>query len=145
MITKLLASALTAPILAPSMIVTSIAIADTPSIVIYTYDESGNRISRVKYAENTPEGINAFSDSSEIRVVTALPNPTSGLLSIELSADAGTAANSVSLYSLEGTHLRDWGEFAEPMQIDLSPYPAGWYVIHVYMGRSIESIKILKY
>ncbi len=143
MTTRLLCSTLTA-LTALLPVATSVAFADTPTVVQYTYDQSGNRIRRAVASETNQQSISAISNSDSISVVSASPNPTSGLVTVDIVSDEDEAVATLSLYSLEGTHLKDWGEFVESLQIDLSSYRSGWYIIHVYVGQQIESIKILK-
>ncbi len=141
----LLLAALTAAITMPLLPVAE-SVGQTPSTtVVYTYDASGNRIKRaIKNSESNPMGIAAMSDSIHIPLAVATPNPTTGFVSVELVNTDEPIAIGMGLYSLEGTHLKDWGAFSESIQIDLSAYPSGWYVIHVNIGQTIESIKILK-
>lgn len=118
---------------------------ETATVIQYTYDESGNRIRRaVKDSETNPLGIASLPDSTHAPVAVANPNPTAGIVTVELVGGENPMADGISLFSLEGSPIKNWGAFSQSLQIDLSPYPSGWYVLFVNTKESAGRIKILK-
>jgi len=114
-------------------------------LVQYSYDASGNRISRslVTPAKSPAALSDSIKDPFENIFVTATPNPTSGLVTIELSGMECSEELTFGVYSLEGANILQ-GDILESVQLDMSPYQSGWYIVHIYKGDAVKSTKILK-
>lgn len=114
-------------------------------IVQYSYDASGNRISRaIVTPAKSPASIgDSIKDSFENITITATPNPTSGPVKIELSGMEYVEELMFGVYSLEGACILQ-GNILESIQLDISPYQSGWYIINIYKDYAVKSTKILK-
>lgn len=118
---------------------------DGGKVVQYTYDASGNRIKRtVTVQTKSPSAIgDSIPDPYEYISLTATPNPTNGMAIVVLSGIENQESLSLGLYNLEGTILLQ-GDITDSVQLDLSSYPAGWYVVRIHFGETVKSVKILK-
>ncbi|MCM1504433.1 MAG: T9SS type A sorting domain-containing protein [Muribaculum sp.] len=143
---NLLLVALAAALMSPHALRADTTMPSSSTVVQYTYDESGNRIRRaVKDSETNPLGIASLSDSTHHPIAVVSPNPTSGSVTVDVTDNNGVLPiDSMGLYNLDGTFIGSWGAFSGSLQIDLTPYPSGWYVLRLYTENTVESIKILK-
>ena len=117
----------------------------------FTYDASGNRLSRViplKSAriENKDTLANkqlTFEDMIGNRPVKIYPNPTKGLLKVEIPF-TGEASATLKVFSPDGALVKSLivtGTFTE---IDLIDKPAGMYVLRISIGEVSAEWKIIK-
>ena len=116
-----------------------------PKVVKYTYDASGNRLTRasISQAKSPAAARDSVSNPFENIHVTATPNPTPGIVTVQLSGMGNPEELPLGLYSLEGTNILQ-ENILESIQLDLTPYPAGWYIVKIHIGDTLKSIKILK-
>lgn len=107
--------------------------------LVYEYDLSGNMTIR----EFSPPILYSMdSDSLEIMYCSVYPNPTSGIVNIDLMSD-GESINDVYISGLNGnvSHI----PFIERSnQIDISSMPNGWYILSIRLNHIVEKHKILK-
>ena len=115
------------------------------TILQYVYDASGNRIKRtIIPSSKSPMAINgAVTDSIENFSIIATPNPTTGLVNVELSGYECESELPLGLYSLDGGCMLQSHIF-NSLQLDLTSLPSGWYIIRIHVGEIIKSVKILK-
>ena len=114
--------------------------------LLYSYDASGNRISRSvtincngsrKLVED--QG-NTVSDK-EVRVY---PNPTDGSFKVLIPADIKNENSSYELYDINGVLISAGEIFEFETYIDVGDHPAGVYLLKITNGDDIISKIVLK-
>ena len=114
--------------------------------VEYTYDTAGNRILREPWnpSQGPSNKTNPFdqevntepqSDDLESANINMYPNPTTGLLLIQLKGKAiSDQAGQISIYSAQGDLVRNYPLEAglDELEIDLSNLPSGMYFIQLF-------------
>lgn len=117
----------------------------------YTYDNAGNRLTRQKEIVVQTRG--ALSDEEEPSVyeeelsetkVTIYPNPTRGMLKVDISGVEKFENARISLYDLTGKLLQQWAGISQSNAIDLSERTPGMYIMQVVYNGKISSWKIIK-
>ena len=117
----------------------------------YTYDNAGNRLTRQK--EIVVQTSGALSDEEEPSVyeeelsetkVTIYPNPTRGMLKVDISGVEKFENARISLYDLTGKLLQQWAGISQSNEIDLSERTPGMYIMQVAYNGKISSWKIIK-
>lgn len=117
----------------------------------YTYDNAGNRLTRQKEIVVQTRG--ALSDEEEPSVyeeelsetkVTIYPNPTRGMLKIDISGVEKFENARISLYDLTGKLLQQLAGISQSNEIDLSERTPGMYIMQVAYNGKISSWKIIK-
>lgn len=117
----------------------------------YTYDNAGNRLTRQKEIVVQTRG--ALSDEEEPSVyeeelsetkVTIYPNPTRGMLKVDISGVEKFENARISLYDLTGKLLQQWAGISQSNEIDLSERTPGMYIMQVAYNGKINSWKIIK-
>jgi myo-inositol-hexaphosphate 3-phosphohydrolase len=117
----------------------------------YTYDNAGNRLTRQKEIVVQTRG--ALSDEEEPSVyeeelsetkVTIYPNPTRGMLKVDISGVEKFENARISLYDLTGKLLQQWAGISQSNTIDLSERTPGMYIMQVAYNGKISSWKIIK-
>lgn len=122
----------------------------------FTYDDSGNRTARtilllkraitanseteLQMPEYKHEQIEENIGSSIVKIY---PNPTDGLLNIELHNKNGQKTF-IRLYNVNGKMLIDKIVYDQNTVIDLSEQPAGIYILNVTIENKTMEWKIIK-
>lgn len=124
----------------------------------YGYDGSGNRTAREKVITlksadlmadslSNPSAKTAdkeiFGDSVEKRQITIYPNPTKGIVNVEIGLEGGDNAR-ITVFDLRGrmlVGLKGIGRFTD---IDLSNQPMGTYLMKISIGNKTTTWKIIK-
>ena len=117
----------------------------------YTYDSAGNRLTRQKEIVVQTRG--ALSDEEEPSVyeeelsetkVTIYPNPTRGMLKVDISGVEKFENARISLYDLTGTLLQQWGSISQSNMVDISDRTPGMYIMQIVYNGNTSSWKIVK-
>ena len=117
----------------------------------YTYDNAGNRLTRQKEIVVQTRG--ALSDEEEPSVyeeelsetkVTIYPNPTRGMLKVDISGVEKFENARISLYDLTGKLLQQWAGISQSNEIDLSERTPGMYIMQIVYNGNASSWKIIK-
>ena len=133
--------------------------------VQYSYDNAGNRISKVIFL-NSSRGMqddasddNAPRTRAEVsendvfpryedrlgeRNVVIYPNPTRGMLQIEFQGYGEMQDARLLLYNMQGSLLRQVNNVESSVTLDLSPYPAGMYILILMEGFERSEWRIIK-
>jgi len=119
-------------------------------LVSYAYDYAGNRISRkVVPLNSNPTHVKAAEPAPVVdqlgeRKITVYPNPTQGALAVEITGGDAKDAIHLVIFSAQGIQLRNIKVTTSTTPIDMSPYPAGWYILQVQAGDKLKEFKIVK-
>ena len=119
----------------------------------YTYDSAGNRINRkaiqsfkktmARHQANTSEDQRA-SDMLHDHSITICPNPTDGLLRINVSGLKGTDDCSLCFYTSLGTLIMTENVKKENIDINISNQPAGIYLLKITINDKVTTWKVIK-
>lgn len=128
------------------LIVPTISIAQAS--VEFTYDDSGNRISRtvISLKSATTNGLEAkepIEAQIGLQEARIYPNPTEGLLRIDLP-NLEIANASLYVYDLHGKLLSHQTATAFNNEINLFSYPDGVYLLIVQIEQNKREWKIIK-
>lgn len=117
----------------------------------YTYDDAGNRLTRKKEivvqtrgALNNGEEPSVYEEELSETKVTIYPNPTKGMLKVDISEVEQFENAQISLYDLTGKLLQQWAGISQSNTIDLSERTPGMYIMQVAYNGKISSWKIIK-
>ncbi|MBA7570757.1 hypothetical protein ES708_12510 [subsurface metagenome] len=118
----------------------------------FTYDDAGNRESRylieLKSTDEASEEADKQSNFSisEKRNILVFPNPTEGLLAIEIidgELDEGTPIQ-MNIYTLKGDLITSKEYASKTIEIDLSDQPPGTYLLDLNIGEDKHNFMIVK-
>ncbi len=119
--------------------------------VAYDYDNAGNRISRkivplttAQAAKKNSETPAPVTDQLGERKITVYPNPTQGALAVEITGGDTKDAIRLTLFGPQGTQLQSINATATITPVNMSSYPAGWYILRVQAGAKNTEFKIVK-
>ncbi len=125
--------------------------AQVPTIE-YIYDQAGNRVSRrviplqqnIKKHTVPTDSIEVVKDFLGEMEVKLYPNPTKGLLLVEVTGGKSDKEMDLILYNGGGQTLVNKQATTGLNNLDLSNYPAGWYILQVKAGTEKKEYKIIK-
>ena len=124
--------------------------------VEYAYDAAGNRIGRVvttlRLAVTPPTRVSQQQvDTVPPSVVPAgelsvkiWPNPTKGIIRLQVSGRRDDSPFGLRLYSSSGILLKESEETADIIEIDLSGYSAATYLLRFSCQGETKVVKIIK-
>lgn len=116
---------------------------------VYEYDDAGNRIQRLIREINMKTGDALLTDTLPFTEqlnnieVKIYPNPTEGLLKLELVNVVDENNVTVKLFDMNGRQLliQNISILAE---LDLSSFPTGKYILHILADGNTSSWAIIK-
>ena len=117
----------------------------------FTYDASGNRLSRIiplKSARIANKDTLAsqqktFDDLIGNRPVKIYPNPTKGLLKVEIPFTEELTAT-IGIFTLQGALVKRQEVNSTFTEIDLNEQPTGMYILRISIGELSSEWKIIK-
>lgn len=117
----------------------------------YDYDMAGNRIARKvvplnspNYAKQHVETLAPVEEQLGERKITVYPNPTRGALSVEITGGDQKDQLILSVFSSQGVQLQNIKATAITTPVNMSAYPAGWYILRLQVGDKMTEFKIIK-
>ena len=117
----------------------------------YTYDDAGNRLTRKKEIVvqtrgnlNNGEEPSVYEEELSETKVIIYPNPTKGMLKVDISGVEKFENAQISLYDLTGKLLQRWAGISQSNTIDLSERTPGLYIMQIAYNGKISSWKIIK-
>lgn len=121
--------------------------ADTLS---FSYDSAGNRVKREivvekKSAPSKADGNSEyFSEMLSEKEIKLYPNPTEGLLKIEICGFGDTDNCELSIYNMSGQQIRSIQVTSPVTDIDISTQPNGMYIFLITLNGDESTWKIIK-
>lgn len=116
----------------------------------YSYDAAGNRIKKEiilsqqdassKYVSKS----NLFSDKLCDKTVYIHPNPTSGVLKVEITGYDNSDSGALHVFNLAGQHLFNLNITSAFTQLDISEQPKGIYILQLELNGESSIWKIIK-
>lgn len=118
----------------------------------YTYDESGNRIKKEIVLSSTrsvpgnmeEEEPATYEEKLRETQVTIYPNPTKGILKVDISGVDKFENAQISLYDLTGKLLQQWTSISQSNVIDLAGQTPGMYIMQIAYNGQVSRWKIIK-
>lgn len=121
------------------------ASADT---VLFSYDSAGNRVKREivieKKSAPSNDGADCFSDMLSEKEIKIYPNPTEGLLKVEISGYEDLDDCRFSIYNMSGQQI--WTSYVRsPLtEVDITSRPNGMYIFLIALNGEESTWKIIK-
>ncbi len=123
----------------------------------FNYDSGGNRIERKLHVEKfkpgeSKSGIMSESgseikatdlDSRETSIII-YPNPSRGILKIEILNMPEDSKKELSIYDLNGTRLLIKKDFGTPSEVDISRFRDGVYIMRIKINNTVSDWKVIK-
>ena len=110
----------------------------------YVYDNSGNRVATLKQSdlrqENGETGLNDIPAISSDGNIHVYPNPTSGIIHVDIEDSQSVNDVRIMLYDLSGKPVAK----CDKGVIDISNQPNGVYVLKVMLNDKVNTLKIIK-
>ena len=126
----------------------------------YTYDAAGNRLTRTIYmssplrsatvaVDEEPEEEplpqeKIYSDHLNQTNIFIYPNPTKGLLRVEINDNVENKPVSLQMYDMNGRVLQQESNVVSSVTLDLSNQPAGTYILKLTSDTEKKEWKIIK-
>lgn len=114
--------------------------------VMYVYDAAGNRIKREILFEQSQSKsqVVAYSDMLDEKEIKIYPNPTEGELRVEIFNELKKTEGIVTVHGNNGAMIYTTPIINGSASLDISSCPNGLYILHVKIGDSVSSWKIIK-
>ena len=123
----------------------------------FGYDASGNRTSRwvirIRSAKIPKDSLSltspkkteseVFKEMLDNKEVTIYPNPTKGLLTVEIPLSNNDQAR-ITLHDVQGRTLMEFKNVSTTTQIDLSGQPPAIYLLRIFINNKPMTWKIIK-
>lgn len=125
-------------------------VAYSQTILHFNYDDAGNRTSRwiemkkTTLAESDSLEITPLSDQIDQIIIKIYPNPSKGLITVDISNLPENVPASLSICNIEGKSLEYIDVQMPSNHFDLSSFPNGIYVLRVTAGTNKAEWKIVK-
>ena len=116
----------------------------------YSYDAAGNRIKKEitipQQNANKKSAVEAdfFSDRLCSKAIRIYPNPTSGMLKIEICGYENSDNGYLYVYNLAGQHIITVDITSSFTQLDISDKPKGIYILQIEINGETSIWKIIK-
>lgn len=116
-----------------------------------SYDKNGNRtVFNVVDCSNAIRGDDVVDDNvvdnyeDETDELFVYPNPNDGRFRVNLKTDDENSLSKVYVYDNKGILICQ-KEFIETIDIDISSYPAGLYLLRIIRDDSVRSVIVVKF
>jgi hypothetical protein len=115
----------------------------------FGYDNAGNRISRAIVtlkSATVQDGLTAINPIEEkigFTTTRIYPNPTKGLLHLEISTEINQSAY-YTVHDINGKLILKNNSFQNQTDVNLSLHPAGIYILRVFIGTDSKEWKVIK-
>lgn len=124
-------------------------IASQTTNVEFNYDADGNMILRKiivvpSNIKGNPNQDDVISEEIGQQKIKIYPNPTNGIIKLDISEIDDLLNNYCLIYSLNGTLLLNKKISGSLTEIDLSSYETGSYLMDIHLGDKISRWKVIK-
>jgi hypothetical protein len=115
----------------------------------FGYDNAGNRISRTIVtlkSATVQDGLTAINPIEEkigFTTTRIYPNPTKGILHLEISTEINQSAY-CTVHDINGKLILKNNSFQNQTDVNLSLHPAGIYILRVFIGTDSKEWKVIK-
>lgn len=120
--------------------------------IVFEYDDAGNCILKrktivlQKVKQQIDDELNAEPETGTLGNTTIVihPNPTHGVLLIEINGDLSEAPYQVNLSNTSGKLMQQKHFSDSALTLDMTEYPAGVYILQIKQGKEAKEWKIIK-
>ena len=126
----------------PIVLMTCSVSAYSQNKISYQYDAAGNRISREILFSQSQMAIN--TDMLGEHKITISPNPTEGLLRVEILDGGDAIDGDAMVYSANGSLVASAPLKSSVTELNIGSCPSGIYLLHIKQGNSKLVWKIIK-
>ena len=120
--------------------------------IVYSYDESGNRVDAERIivytrgSNNNSRSAHArmYMDSLSLARITIYPNPTEGDLKIEITGVTDLTSSSLTICDMKGKVLHQIQELSESNELDITDYADGIYLLIIRIKEESTTWRIIK-
>jgi hypothetical protein len=120
--------------------------------IVYEYDAAGNRVLRKNEVSMQAKKANADEQTTDIfeeelpeMKISIFPNPTKGILQIEISNANTLQGVEIRLYNPQGALIRQLSNLSEMTTLDISEQSGGIYIMQIVLNdNEISTWKIIK-
>lgn len=113
--------------------------------VKYTYDLAGNRIRReIVFPRYKTNDSTHYTDQIADHVIKIFPNPTEGLLQIEVNNIQPDFNATAALFSSNGMLVSEKKNITSSISFNISEQPAGIYFLRFRTGEETKTWRIIK-
>jgi hypothetical protein len=123
----------------------------TTGDILFAYDNTGNRVERIIYfssPRNTRNAMQeeetAISEELNSNIIRIYPNPTEGILRIEITGYKDETNGTIRLYSSSGNPVYNNSINGTITDIDLTEQVSGIYVLIIAVNNETSTWKIVK-
>ena len=115
--------------------------------VTYAYDNAGNRTARTVTLNKSPqaqETVTALPDLIAEKAIVIYPNPTKGILSVEIKDYTDQLQAEFRLMDMSGKTISSKKAVSGYQTFDLSHQAAGVYLLHIRINGESVVWKVIK-
>lgn len=130
--------------------IAGLSVAQNPLPIEISYDAAGNRIMRkVLQISMMSKGGNHtdstyYIDQMQSVQMVVYPNPTQGKIYVELPKMEESVPNMFRLYDNQGKLIYESVVLGNTLEIDISLYPTGCYMVELYVNGERTTWKLIK-
>lgn len=114
----------------------------------FSYDTAGNRIKREIIMEtkalDTKSTTDCFSESIAKQDIKIYPNPTDGIIKVEISVFDDTDICEISIFNASGQLLLSRTASSSITEVDIVSQPKGIYIMRISLNGNDSIWKIIK-
>lgn len=124
--------------------------AQSPLPIEISYDAAGNRITRKVLQVSMMAKGGSYSDSTyyidqmQSVLMKVYPNPTQGKVYVEMQGGDEIGNSKIRLFDSHGRLIHEQEGDGYVVELDLSTYPTGYYIIDLYVNEEHTIWKIIK-
>ena len=122
--------------------------------VQFTYDAAGNRISgktimllrtALEEDDDEPEEeLPVYSEFMGDRIIRIYPNPTQGLLKVDIENLLKGETATISIYDMSGKQIVSKEASSFSTEMDITGHPEGVYILRIVIGDYHSEWKVIK-
>ena len=116
-------------------------------VLQFGYDDAGNCILKYRTVVVAPVGHAPQKPQNEQigeRTLTIYPNPTYGLVRVEISGDASEKPINIMLSDMSGKALQSFSTANMNFDVDITSYPQGNYLLIMIIDNKKSTWQIIK-
>ncbi|MBQ7941478.1 MAG: T9SS type A sorting domain-containing protein [Muribaculaceae bacterium] len=128
-----------------TILILLISITIESQTITYSYDACGNRISReIILSRSIDTSKKSFEEKLSENTIIIYPNPTEGILKIEIKGWEQTGNQSIIVYDSNGGLIHDTIITSSITEIDLSNCTNSIYILIISYNNETSTWKIIK-
>lgn len=111
----------------------------------YTYDPAGNRVLReIVFPRLKTEDSTQYNDMLAGHSVKIFPNPTEGILNVEIENASEGFNATVAIFSSNGMLVGEEKDITTSMSFNINNQPSGIYFLRFQAGEETKTWRIIK-